>query len=300
MEEKEVKRVDSGILGKSDDTTAGDKRMKSASPEEANKAPKAISPPKRDVSEPRTLEATPVQVLKFLLSDAALPLCTPPDSQPSNHEITYSQLLTPFEELLCAVILSRPIPHRLGLRTIHTILNPPYEFRNPVAIKTAGPKRLREALDAAHAQHKDKTVGEIEGLVEVLMRNDWHNDLSRLRAQCKSGVESEREVLRRSIRGLGKTGLDMFYRRVQWQWDEVYPFVDARTQVALDKLGLPRRVEGIVKMIEVRWEEFGFEQSHGGDLEEKKRRAFVVLLERAVGSDLEQRIGEVLEEAGKL
>jgi hypothetical protein len=35
-------------------------------------------------------------------------------------------------------------------------------------------------------------------------------------------------------------------------------------------------------------------------MEEKKRRAFVVLLERAVGSDLEKRIGEVLEEAGKL
>jgi hypothetical protein len=300
MEEKEVKRVDSGILGKSDDSTAGDERKKSASPGEANKAPRAISPPKRDVSEPRTLEATPVQVLKFLLSDAALPLCTPPDSQPSNHEITYSQLLTPFEELLCAVILSRPIPHGLGLRTINTILNPPYEFRNPVAIKTAGPKRIREALEAAHTQHKDKIAVEREGLVEVLMKNDWHNDLSRLRAQCKSSVESEREVLRRSIKGLGKTGLDIFYRRVQWQWDEVYPFVDARTQVVLEKLGLPKRVEGILKMIEVRWEELGFEESGRGDLEEKKRRAFVVLLERAAGSDLERRVGEVLEEAGKL
>ncbi|KAH7086612.1 hypothetical protein FB567DRAFT_561247 [Paraphoma chrysanthemicola] len=302
MEEKEVRRIDSGHLGKDSDLTPGDKRKKSATPEESNKAVKTTSPPIRDLSQPRDLAATPVQVLKFLLSDAALPLCTPPDSVPSldTKEITYSDLLTPFEELLCAVILSRPISHRLGVRTIRTLLNEPYSFRNPVAIKTAGPKRIRQALDVARTQHKDKTANEIEGLVDVLLKNDWHNDLSRLRAECDSNTESEREVLRRSIKGLGKTGLDIFYRRVQWQWDEAYPFVDSRTQTALEKLGLPRRVEGIIKMIEVRWAELGFEVRGRRDEEEKMRRAFVVLLERAVGADLEGRIGEVVDEAGKL
>ncbi|KAF2030558.1 hypothetical protein EK21DRAFT_100421 [Setomelanomma holmii] len=294
MEEKEVKRVDSGNLSKGNETSAGDKKKMSASPEEANKAAKTNSSPVRTLSKSRYLKATPVQVLKFLLSDAALPLYTPHDSNPNtsqsndNHDITYSSsLLAPFEELLCAVILSRPISRRLGLRTIRTILNTPYSFRDPVAIKTVGHERIREALDVARTQHNDKTADEVEGLVEILMKNDWHNDLSQLRAQCKSNAESEREVLRRSIKGLRKTGLDIFYRRVQWQWEEAYPFVDQRTQDALEKFGLPRRAEGIVKMIGVRWEE----------LEEK---GVCGAAERAIGADLEKKVDEVLDEARKL
>jgi hypothetical protein len=215
--------------------------------------------------------------------------------------ITYSShLLSPFEELLCAVVLSRPIYHYLGLRTIRTILNKPYALRDPLAIKTAGPKKVLEALEAARTQHKGKTADEIALLAEVVSNNDWHNDLLKLRAQSKNNVESEREVLRRSIKGLGKTGLENFYRRVQWQWDEAFPFVDARTQAAMERLGLPKRAEEIEKLVKSRWNDLNPEDGGGHDLETQKRRAFVVLLERAIGADLENNIDQVLGEASKL
>jgi hypothetical protein len=319
--EKEVKRVDSGNLGKdSEPLVVVDKRIRRAIPEEAEQAEEAYkaptprestTPSKYFAGSPRALSrsylaATPVQVLKFLLSDAALEFCLPPDEftalQEHNGNLkTYSNLLTPFEELLCAVILSRPISHRIGFRIIRTMLNAPYEFHNPVAIKTAGHRKVLEALGVARTQHKETTVGEIESLAEIVSSNNWHNDLSKLRSSCKNEVESEREVLRRSIKGLGRNGLDTFYRRVQWQWDEAYPFVDARTQSTLERLGLPRRAEGIAKMIEVRWGELGFEQGiEEYGMEEKRKRAFVVLLERVAWADLEGRIVEVVEEAAKL
>jgi hypothetical protein len=301
MDEREVKKVDSGYLGKDEDkSAAGDKREKSTSPKETIKATKLETLPNQGQ------KATPEQILEYLLSNAALQYCRPDDeaSDIESHRadmITYSsQLLSPFEELLCAVVLSRPISHRLGLRTIRTILNKPYSLRDPLAIKTAGPKKVLKALEAARTQHKYKTADEISLLAEAVSNNDWHNDLSKLRAQSKNSVESEREVLRRSIKGLGKTGLDIFYRRVQWQWDEASPFVDSRTQAALERLGLPERAEKIEKLIESRWNDLNFGEGDGHDLETRKRRAFVVLLERAIGADLEKKIDQVLNEASKL
>ncbi|KAH7394399.1 hypothetical protein BKA66DRAFT_410594 [Pyrenochaeta sp. MPI-SDFR-AT-0127] len=304
---KEVRRVDSANLRKDtqedekfgNKLSIGDKRKKSTTPEEANKAPKTKEP------EEIELKASPVQVLKFLLSDAALQVCRPEDEVEDVQErgkdvVTYSQLLSPFEELLCAVVLSRPISHRLGLRTIRTVLSPPYAFRNPVAIKTAGSKKVLQALQDARTQHKDKTAEEIELIADAVSNNNWHNDLGKIRKQTKGAVESERELLRRSIKGLGKTGLDIFYRRIQWLWTEAYPFVDSRTHVALEKLGLPKRPEGIVRMIEVRWDELNFQDDEEYNDEEKRRRAFVILLERAVGADLEKKIDAVLGEASKL
>lgn len=313
--EREVKRVDSRNMREDEpqrsaqDAEVGDKRKKSSTPEEANKSLKVttrLPSPAASASPKSSLKATPVQVLRFLLSDEGLSLCRPADEledvETRGKDITtYSTLLSPFEELLCAVVLSRPISHRLGLRTIRTVLNAPYKFCNPVAIKTAGSKKVREALEAAHTQHKDKTAEEIELLADAVSNNNWHNDLSKIRSSSKHAVETEREILRRSVKGLGKTGLDIFYRRIQWAWKEAYPFIDARTLASLEKLGLPRRAEGIEKMIEVRWDQLGFEKGvKKYSVEEKRRRAFVVLLERAVGADLEKKIDEVLERAAEL
>lgn len=310
--ERNVKKVDSGYLAEpkkqaqEDEASAGDKRRKSVTPETSHKAPK-VATLNANHSKKSELKATPVQCLKFLLSDDVLDICRPDEeveataSKEGKDLVSYSQLLSPFEELLCAVILSRPISHRLGLRTIRTILNPPYQFSNPVAIKTAGAVKVRQALDDAHTQHKGKTTEEIDLLAEAVTNNDWHNDLERIRKQSKGSVEAERELLRRSVKGLGKTGLDIFYRRIQWLWDEAFPFVDARTLSSLEKLGLPKRPESIMKMIEVRWGEIAFKDDDSKYSEaEQQRRAFVLLLERAVGADLEKRIDEVLEQASKL
>lgn len=293
----------------SDETpaTVGDKRKKSPPSESSHKATKATKSEqatKTHDQEPNKSNASPKQVLEFLLSDAAVEICRPKDELEDLLERgkdikTYAQLLSPFEELVCAVVLSRPISHRLGLRTIRTILNPPYEFKDADTIKAAGAEKIHHALDDAHTQHKGKTTEEIELIAEAVMNNDWHNDLEKIRKQTKNAVDEEREVLRSSIKGLGKTGLDIFYRRIQWLWDEAYPFIDARTQDSLEKLGLPNKPEEVVKLIEQNWQDFKFDDSGGFDKEERKRRAYVLLLERSVGADLEKKIEDVLAATAK-
>ncbi|KAF3002488.1 hypothetical protein E8E13_005845 [Curvularia kusanoi] len=284
----------------------GDKRKANGTFEVANKSSKATKSEQASKvhdHEDSHGDASPEQVLRFLLSDAALEVCRPDDELQDLQDrgkdiVTYAQLLSPFEELLCAVILSRPISHRLGLRTIRTILNQPYEFKDADTIKSAGSDKIRQALDDAHTQHKGKTTEEIKLIAEAVEENDWNSDLENIRKQTENGVSEERELLQSSIKGLGKTGLDIFYRRIQWQWDEAFPFIDARTQASLAELGLPREPAELVDLIERNWQDVNHDNGGAND-EEKKRRAYVLLLERAVGADLDKKVKNVLEEALK-
>lgn len=282
-----------------DGTTKGQKRKKGTAAQEPNKAQKTSE------TEATRPEASPAQVLKLLLSDAALDICRPEDERKDLQErgkdiVTYSALLSPFEELLCAVILSRPISHRLGLRSIRTIFNPPYSFRNAEAIKKAGSEKVHQALWDARTQHKGKTADEITLIADAVSDNDWSNDLRKIREKAKETVEEEREILRSSIKGLGNTGLDIFYRRIQWRWEEAFPFVDARTKDSIEMLGLPSDADELVQIMEQNWGELKFEDAGEFGEEERKRRAFVLVLERAVGSDLEKKTNIILEKASKV
>jgi hypothetical protein len=96
--------------------------------------------------------AMPPQIVKFLLSPEALELCRNPKSEPGAAGSSscgsrvekvegdnkgeakggkygkdyFSEDLTPFEHVIYAVSLSRPIGHVLGQRTIKTVFNEPW------------------------------------------------------------------------------------------------------------------------------------------------------------------------------
>lgn len=103
-------------------------------------------------------------------------------------------------------------------------------------------------------------------------------------------------MLKKHVKGLGKTGLDIFGRRVQAQWPELYPFADQRTLSGLQKLGLPSTAEELKKLINQHWTALNIEGYEGNE-DEKKRRVFVQVLERAVGVDLEGNADRVRAEA---
>ncbi|RMY77921.1 hypothetical protein D0863_01020 [Hortaea werneckii] len=284
------------------DAKSGEKRKKTDASDEPAKAPRRSGrgAPKAQPSKQ--------QLLSFLLSDSASVLCRPDDEtedMKNRGDIrTYStSVLTPFEELTCAVILSRPISHRLGLRTIRTILNPPYNFTSAKAVQDAGSEKHIQAVWDARTQHKEKTAGEIGMIADVVLEkftaegDKEGTRLEKVRTECNKDIEKERELLKSNIKGLGRTGLDIFFRRVQWQWDAGYPFVDGKSAQSLYKLGLPDEGEELHKLIEQHWEKLETKQLAGEDEKAKKRRAFVIVLERATGADLEGKSEAVVEAA---
>lgn len=116
-----------------------------------------------------------VKLVNYLLSPASLDSCRPKDEiedvkNRSSDLRTYSaSTFNPFEELMCAVILSRPISHALGLRSIRTLFNDPYNYTIPKRIRDAGFDPVRKALDEARTQHRQKTAEELIILADAVV-----------------------------------------------------------------------------------------------------------------------------------
>lgn len=270
------------------------------------KAPQSTDPNKTPRRSARSTPATnsdPLKTLQYLLSPSSLSLCRPKDetedlkNRDPNTRTYSSSIFTPFEELVCATILSRPIGHMLGLRSIRTIFNPPYEFTTPRTIREAGAEGCRKALDEARTQHRQKTAEELvtlaDAVVDHLGNGEDDVSLERVREECERDMGKEREMLKKNVKGLGKTGLDIFGRRIQGVWEEFYPFADGRTLDALQKLGLPHSAEEMRTLIDENTKTLDMADIEASDDEARKRKAFVRICERAVGADLEGNIDDV-------
>ncbi|CAF9908930.1 MAG: hypothetical protein ALECFALPRED_005171 [Alectoria fallacina] len=278
------------------------KKRKAPALSKPNKAPRRST---RSADPSAPVDA--VKILQFLLSPSSLDLCRPKDefedlkTRGTEFKTYSTSTFAPFEELACAVILSRPIGHMLGIRSIRTIFNAPYEFTTPRKIREAGNGVCREALDQARTQHRQKTAEALvllaDAVVDRLGYSEEDVTLERVRKESGHDREIEREMLRKNVTGLGKTGLDIFGRRIQGVWPEFYPFVDQRTLVAVEKLGLPGSAEELRDMLDENWEKFEVKDIEAEDEEEKKRKGLVRILDRAVGADLEGNIDAIKSEA---
>lgn len=256
----------------------------------------------------------PAATLNYLLSAACTDLLRPAaerehidsnnGSATEYRSYTTTVPLTPFEELLSACILSRPISHALGQRSIRTVLNPPWSFNTARAVRDAGDEKRHQALEAARTQHKAKTAQQMGGLADVVLEKfsgDGDGEgvyLQGLKEADDGSADRIRQVLTKSVKGMGKTGCDIFLRRVQGYWDEVYPFVDAKSASCLQGLGLPGDGEGLRDVMEECWGSLDVSGVAGRgrkESKEKKMMAFVLVVERAVGGELEGKTGEILE-----
>ena len=277
------------------------KKRKAPTSSEPNKVPRRSA---RGAAASASIDVG--KMLQFLISPSSLDLCRPKDeiedlnARGINIRTYSTSTFTPFEELVCAVILSRPIGHMLGVRSIRTVFNPPYEFVTPKKIREAGAEGCRQALDKARTQHRQKTAEELVLLADAVVNNLGSGDedvsLERVRKDGGHDCEKTREMLRKNVKGLGKTGLDIFGRRIQGVWPSFYPFVDQRTLAAVEKLGMPGSAKELRNVLDENWEKLEVKKIEAKDEEEKKRKAFVRILERAVGADLEGNIDSLKSE----
>lgn len=288
----------------SSETSNTSKKRKQAGDGSSEQPVKASRRSGRGGSKP---QPTQQALLNYLLSKDAEELCRPEDETEDiktrgNGTRTYSSaVLNPFEELMSAVILSRPISHRLGLRSIRTVINDPYNFTNAKAIKDAGEEKRHQALWDAKTQHKGKTADQLAGLADFVLEKlskDGKDDGSDLtKTLGNDDVDEALAILKKEIKGLGPTGLDIFLRRVQWLWPAAFPYIDARTRQSLKQVGLPQDAEELEAVLNEHWSKLDTKNLAGDDEAARKRRAFVVVLERAIGADLESKVDALIEAA---
>ena len=141
-----------------------------------------------------------LNILRYLLSPSSLEQCRPKDeisdleSRGSDTRSYSSPTFSPFEELASALILSRPISHALGLRSIRTLFNPPYQFTTPKALREAGAEGRRKALDEARTQHRQKTADELGGLADAVVESigNGEDDVELKRVRNEAGKDPEK------------------------------------------------------------------------------------------------------------
>ena len=262
----------------------------------------------RRVSRRGASDPSPKQVLNFLLSAEALPLCFPHDDLDFDGK-TYSQTspkdFSPFEHLLVASLLSKPLSHRLGFRSIRTLLNPPYSLNTSKAISDAGEHRVWEALEDARTQHRQKTASYIFQMAQTFK----DDDLSLIQAKAEDErLDLVQKAVIDNVKGMGRAGSEIFARRVQclddWGKGGIYPYTDSKAMDALKELGMDvASVEALEDFMEdeLEWEKasiMGIDGNIGKNGDDKV--AFVMLLERAIGCLLEGNVEEVKQRAKDL
>ena len=189
---------------KGEDPKSGAKsKKKSSVPSKRKVAPKdePSKVPRRSARGAQQPSVHPVKMLQFLLSSSSssTDLCRPKDeiedlkTRGANTRTYSSSNFTPFEELICAVILSRPISHALGLRSIRTLFNEPWNLTTPKALREAGPEGRRKALDEARTQHRQKTADELGNLAEALADklgdNEDDVEMAIVRKECDQDAD---------------------------------------------------------------------------------------------------------------
>jgi len=284
-----------------------------------------------------TNNTTPKALIHYLLTPSCATLVRSPDEQ-SHHtshpdQLTYTTNppLTPFAELLSALLLSRPISHNLGHRSIRTLLNPPWNYTSPAALLSPkytpdvrdgkapdgdAAQTVYKALEEARTQHKAKTASQLVGLAEVCAAEFCEGDedaaLSKLRQMVQDANVGEagnvfEDAVKSKVKGVGKTGVEIARRRLQGVegWEGLGPFIDARTKGVLERMGVGGDADEVWELVvgcigdgdEVDIAGDGGERKLQGESERAKWKAFVTVLERAVEADLAGKVDEVLERA---
>lgn len=230
--------------------------------------------------------------------------------------------LTAFQTLLCAMLLSKPISHRLGLRAIETLLNKPYFFRTAQDLLDADNEGRRAALWDARTQHKEKTAVQLgslaEGIVKLCGKDSAAQDTLKPvldkaleKASDKNNAfevaDKVKAVLTEQVNGLGPGGVDIFLRRVQSQWPAVFPYADERALSAAVKFDLISKADlekghetATRKLAEKVAEHVGFPLDDAKNDDEEAecgRWWFVRTLDVLIGLDIEKKLDEAAKQA---
>ena len=266
-----------------------------------------------------TSDPTPKQVLNYLLSASALPHCYPSDELDAAHSdsklktysLTSPSNFTPFEHLLSSHMLSKPLSHTLGMRSIRTLLNSPFNLNTPQAIVDAGQDRVYEALESAKTQHRQKTAEYVYNMAKEYVDDEKMYELA-----VAANEEGPQGVVRHidgSVKGMGKMGAELFARRVQAceGWGEaVWPFADEKSLSCLKECGVDVETgDDLQRMLEreIDWSVVGrmglnerkVSVGEEGD-EVQVAVEFVVACERAVGCVLEGNVKALREAAAEV
>jgi hypothetical protein len=108
-------------------------------------------------------------------------------------------------------------------------------------------ERARVLNHAGYARYDERTATMLGDTAELLIER-WGGDLRRLREEAGQRTGLERRLLKQ-FKGIGDVGVDIFFREVQAEWDELRPFVDHRALQAAARLHLGESPGDVAELV---------------------------------------------------
>jgi endonuclease III len=183
-----------------------------------------------------------------------------------------------FRLLVASILFSARIGHRLAFAAARALAEQGWTTPQKLA-DTTWAQRVRVLNRAGYARY-DESTSRMLGDTCALLLERYRGDLRRLREQAERDPRRERALLK-EFKGIGDTGVDIFFREAQVAWDELYPFADRRALQAAQRLGLGGDPRALARLVD------------GGT------REFARLVAALVRAGLERDYDGVREQAGR-
>jgi hypothetical protein len=148
--------------------------------------------------------------------------------------------------LLCALLFSARIRASIGVAAAKALADQGWITARKMA-DASWAARAQVLNEAGYARYDERTSRWL-GETAVLLRDRYDGDLRQLREEAGRDPSEQRRLLK-ECKGLGDTGVDIFFREVQGVWGELYPFADERALDGAEALGLERDPRQLSKLV---------------------------------------------------
>ncbi len=152
-----------------------------------------------------------------------------------------------FRMLVAAVLFSARISAGIAVEAARALTDQGWTTPEKMADSTWS-ERARTLNQAGYARYDEKTSSMLGENSRFLLEK-YKGDLRNLREEAKRDPENERQLLK-AFKGIGDTGVDIFFREAQAAWNELFPFADGKALRSAAKLGLPDNVKDLARMVD--------------------------------------------------
>lgn len=161
--------------------------------------------------------------------------------------ITVKDMPASLFQLLCAALLfSARIRASVAIKAAKALFNQGWTTPQKLAVSTWA-ERTQTLNRAGYARYDESTSRMLGDTTEMLL-DRYKGDLRHLREEAGRDPEQERRLLK-EFKGIGDTGVNIFFREVQGIWNELFPFADERTLESAQKLKLSDDPQKLVQLV---------------------------------------------------
>lgn len=150
-----------------------------------------------------------------------------------------------FQWLTASILFSARIGSDIAIEAAKSLNTRGWKTAQQLAQST-WKQRVQALHKARYTRYQEKTATML-GDTATMLIEQYGGDLRKLRKAARRQPDEERRLLKQ-CKGLGNTGVDIFFREMQVSWKELAPFADKRALSTASTLKLGRQVKDLAKL----------------------------------------------------